>query len=80
MAVDSHAVTTATYHDTITDIGTNVERRDVSEMLDLWARAAVEAARARIRPPGSSDSAVRLRGYAPPQPAVLPIHAVPAWY
>jgi len=37
MAVTGNALTTATYHDTLTDIGTGTDRRDVSEMLDLWA-------------------------------------------
>jgi len=35
-AVGSHAVATATYHDTLTDIASNTDRRDISEMLDLW--------------------------------------------
>lgn len=37
MTVSSHAIATATYHDVISDIGTGTDRRDVSEMLDLWA-------------------------------------------
>jgi len=37
MAVTGNALTTATYHDTLTDIGAGTDRRDVSEMLDLWA-------------------------------------------
>jgi hypothetical protein len=37
MAVDGHAVATATYWDTVADIGTNTNRPDVSDMLDLWA-------------------------------------------
>uniref|UniRef100_A0A6M3IZP0 Putative major capsid protein n=1 Tax=viral metagenome TaxID=1070528 RepID=A0A6M3IZP0_9ZZZZ len=37
MTVTNWALTTATYHDTVTDIGAGTDRRDVSEMLDLWA-------------------------------------------
>lgn len=37
MAVDSHAISTAVYHDTTADIGASTNRRDVSDMLDLWA-------------------------------------------
>lgn len=37
MTVSSHALATATYHDTLADIATGTDRRDVSEMLDLWA-------------------------------------------
>ena len=37
MTVSSHALATATYHDTLADIGSGTDRRDVSELLDLWA-------------------------------------------
>ena len=37
MTVTSHALATATYHDTLADIGSGTDRRDVSELLDLWA-------------------------------------------
>ncbi len=37
MTVSSWALTTATYHDTLTDIASGTDRRDVSELLDLWA-------------------------------------------
>ena len=37
MTVTGHALATATYHDTVADIGADTNRRDVSEMLDLWA-------------------------------------------
>lgn len=37
MTVSSHALATATYHDTLADIGSGTDRRDVSQLLDLWA-------------------------------------------
>ncbi len=37
MTVSSHALATATYHDTVADIAAGSARRDVSELLDLWA-------------------------------------------
>ena len=37
MTVSSHELATATYHDTLADIGSGTDRRDVSELLDLWA-------------------------------------------
>ena len=36
MAIDYYAMSSGLYADTVGDIGTNTNRRDVSELLDLW--------------------------------------------